>query len=59
MNTNMECLSCGEVEALGRFQLSDMRHSDRNVAPERVSITVLQLYLILEPAQILEHIVEF
>ena len=55
----MECLSCGEVEALGRFQLSDMRYSDRNVAPERVSITVLQLYLILEPAQILEHIVEF
>ena len=55
----MECLSCGEVEALGHFQLSDMRYNDRNVAPERVSITVLQLYLIWTPAQILEHIVEF
>ena len=24
MDTNVECLSCGEVEALGYFQLSDM-----------------------------------
>ena len=24
MDTNVECLSCGEVETLGSFQLSDM-----------------------------------
>ena len=39
-------LSCGEVEALGYFQLSDMRYNDRNVLTERVSTTVLQPYLI-------------
>ena len=31
MHTNVEYLSCGEVEALGYFQLSDMRYDDRNV----------------------------
>ena len=46
MHTNVEHLSCGEVEALGYFQLSDMRYDDRNVVTERVSTTVRQLYLI-------------
>ena len=46
MHTNVEYLSCGEVEALGCFQLSDMRYDDRNMVTERVSTTVLQLYLI-------------
>ena len=36
-------LSCGEVEALGYFQLLDMRYDDRSVVTERVSTTVLQL----------------
>ena len=42
MHTNVEYLSCGEVEALGYFQLSDMRYDDRNVT-KIVSTTVLQL----------------
>ena len=46
MLTTVECLSCREVEDLGYFQLLDMRYDDRNMATERVSITVLQLYLI-------------
>ena len=46
MHTNLEYLSCGEVEASGYFQLSDMRYDDRNMVIERVSTTVLQLYLI-------------
>ena len=37
MHTNVEYLSCGEVEALGYFQLLDMRHDDRNMVTERVS----------------------
>ena len=41
MHTNVEYLSCREVEALGYFQLSDMRYDDRNVVTERVSTTVL------------------
>ena len=45
MHTNIEYLSCGEAEALGYFQLSDMSYDDRNVVTERVSTTVLQLYL--------------
>ena len=59
MHTNVESLSCGKVEALGCFQLSDVRCDDRNVVTERVSTTVLQLYLIWTPAQILEHAIEF
>ena len=59
MHTNAEYLSCSEVEALRYFQLSDMRYDDRNVVTERVSTTVLQIYLIWTPAQILEHIIEF
>ena len=59
MHTNVEHLSCGEVEALGYFQLLDMRYDDNNVVTERVSTTVLQLYLIWTPAQILEHVIEF
>ena len=55
MHTNVEYLSCGEVEALGYFQLSDMRYDDRNVVTQRVSTTGLQLYLIWTPGQILEH----
>ena len=46
MHTNVEHLSCGEVEALGYFQLSGMIYDDRNVVTERVSTIVLQLYLI-------------
>ena len=41
MDTNVECLSCGEVEALGYFELSDMRYDDRNAVTERVSKTLL------------------
>ena len=41
MHTNVEYLSCGEVEALGYFQLSDVRHDDRNTVTERVSTIVL------------------
>ena len=44
--TNVEYLSCGEVEAFGYFQLLDMRHDTRNMVTERVSTTVLQLYLV-------------
>ena len=44
MDTGVEGLSCGEVEALGYFQLSDMRYDDRNAVTKRVSATVLQLY---------------
>ena len=46
MDTDFECLSCGEVEALGYFQLSDMRYDDRNEVTKRVSTIALQLYLI-------------
>ena len=48
-----------QVEVLGYFQLSHTRYDDRNVVTERVSTTVLQLYLIWTPAQILEHVIEF
>ena len=42
MDTNVECLSCGKVEALGYFKLSHMRYDDRNAVTERViSATVL------------------
>ena len=41
IHKNVEYLSCGEVEALGDVQLSDMRYNDRNVVTERVSTTVL------------------
>ena len=57
MHTNVEYLSCGEVEALGYFQLLEMRYNDRNVVTARVSTTVVQLYLIWTPAQILEQII--
>ena len=43
MHTNVEYLSCGEVEALGYFQLSDKKYDDRNVVNKGVSTTVLQL----------------
>ena len=59
MHTNVEYLSCGEVEAWGYFHLSDMRFDDRNVVTERVSTTVLKLYLIWTPAETLEHVTEF
>ena len=59
MHTNIEYLSYGEVEALEYFQLSDMRYDDRNVVPERVSTTVLQLFLIWTPAQMLKHFIQF
>ena len=38
MSTNVECLSCGEVEDLGYFQLSYMRYDDGNAAT-RLSTT--------------------
>ena len=37
MHTIIEHSSCGEVETLGYFRLSDMRNNDKNVATERVS----------------------
>ena len=43
MHTNVEYLSCGKVEALGYFQLSDMRYNERNMVTERASTTFLQL----------------
>ena len=58
MHTNIEYLSCSEVEALGYFQLSDMI-GWYNVVTERFRTTVLQLYLIWTLAQILEHVIEF
>ena len=59
MHRNVEYLSCGKVEISGYFILSDMKEDDRNVFNEKVSTTVLQLYLISKPAQILEHCIEF
>ena len=53
MHANVEYLSCGEVEALGYFQLSDMRYDQRNMVTEWVSATLLQLYLIGRPAHFL------
>ena len=41
MQTNVEYLSWGEVEAVGYFQLSDMRYDGRNVVTERVTTTIL------------------
>ena len=46
MHTNVEYLGCGKVEALGYFQLSDMRYDDKNVVTETASTAALQLYLI-------------
>ena len=37
----------------------DMRYEASIVVTERVSATVLQLYLISTPAQILQHVIEF
>ena len=59
MDIAVEFLSCGEVEALGYFQLSDMRYNDKNVVTERVSAIVLQFFLIWTPAQIIEYVIEF
>ena len=57
MHTSVECLSCDEIEALGHFQLSDMRYENRNVVTERVIATVLKFQLIWTPAQILEQVI--
>ena len=46
MHTNVEYLSSREAEALGDFQLSNMRYDDGNMVNKKVSTTVLQLYLI-------------
>ena len=46
IDTNVECLNYGKVEALGYFQLLDMRYDDRNAVTGRVSTIVAQLYLI-------------
>ena len=46
MDANVEYLSCGEVETLGYFQFTGMKYNDRNAVTEKVSKTVLQLYLI-------------
>ena len=45
MHTNIEYFSCEEVEALGYFQLTNIGYGYRNVVTERVSTTILQLYL--------------
>ena len=37
MHTSVEYLSCGEVEALGYFQLSDMRYDDRNAVMKELT----------------------
>ena len=37
MHTNVDYLSCGKREALGRFQLPDMRYGDTNMITEIVS----------------------
>ena len=58
MHTNVERLRSGEVEALGYFQLSNLRDDDRNVVTKSVSTTFLKLYLIRTPAQIAEHVIE-
>ena len=58
MHTNVEYLSSREAEALGDFQLSNMRCDDGNVVNKKVSTTVLQLYLIWTPAQILENVTQ-
>ena len=34
MDTDVECLSCSQVEALGYFQLLDMRYHNRNAVAE-------------------------
>ena len=36
MHTNVEYLSCGEVEALGYFQLLHMRYDDRIGSPKEL-----------------------
>ena len=42
MDTNVQSLSCSEVEALGYFQLSDIRYDDdRNAVTQGVRTTVL------------------
>ena len=56
MDTNLECLSFGGMEALGYILLSDMRPVDRNAVTERVSITVLRLYIVWTGAQIWERV---
>ena len=58
MHTNVEYLSSREAEALGDFQLSNMRYDDGNMVNKKVSTTVLQLYLIWTPAQILENVTQ-
>ena len=58
MHTNVERLRSGEVEALGYFQLSNLRDDDRNVVTKSVSTTFLKLYLIRTPAQIAERVIE-
>ena len=55
----VEYLSCGEIEVLGYYQLSNIRYNDRNTVTERVSTAVPQLYLIWTAALILEHVKEF
>ena len=40
MHTNFVYLEWDKVEALGYFQLSDMRFDDKNLVTERVSTTI-------------------
>ena len=35
-DTDFECLSCGKVEAVGYFQLSDMTYNDRNALTKKL-----------------------
>ena len=43
MHTNVEYLSCGEIETFGYFQLLDMRYDGRNMVTKRVSTTTATL----------------
>ena len=40
MDTHAECLNCSEVEALGYFQLLNMKYNDRNKVTKRVRATL-------------------
>ena len=42
MHINVECLNYDEIEALGYFQLWDMRYNDINMATKWVNRTVLK-----------------
>ena len=57
MYTNVEGLSCREIEAMEYFYLLDMSYDNRNAVTKNVSPTV-QLFSIWTVAQISEHVIE-